>query len=92
MIAGALLAIGAGVCCVLIAALLFPVLKRRNEGMALGYLGVRILEALTLFVTAISVLLLVTVGRQAVAAGSEAGSLRATAAAAAGPARVGLPA
>lgn len=80
-IAGALLAIGAGVCCVLIAALLFPVLKRRNEGMALGYLGLRIVEAVTLMVTAVSVLLLVTVGRESVAAGAAAGSsLRATAA------------
>lgn len=80
LVAGALLAIGAGACCVLIAALLFPVLKRRNEGMALGYLGLRILEAVTLFVTAISVLLLVTLSRQAVAPGTAAGSLRGTAA------------
>jgi len=74
LVAGALLAIGAGACCVLIAALLFPILKRRNEGMALGYLGLRILEAVTLVVTAVSVLLLVTVGRQAVAAGVPVGS------------------
>lgn len=70
MIAGALLAVGAGVCCVLIAALLFPLLRRRNEGAALAYAGLRILEAVTLVVTAVSVLLLVTVGREAVAAGA----------------------
>ena len=83
LVAGALLAIGAGVCCVLIAALLFPVLRRRNEGMALGYLGLRIMEAMTLVMTAVSVLLLVTVSRESVAAGTSAvaseGSLRATA-------------
>jgi hypothetical protein len=80
LIAGALCVMGAGICCVLIAALLFPVLKRHNEGMALGYLGIRILEAVTLFVTAISVLLLVTVSRESVTAGTAGGSLRATAA------------
>jgi len=79
-IGGAILTVLAGVCCVLIAALLFPVLRRVNEGMALGYVGLRIMEAMTLLVTAVSVLLLVTLGRQSLAADVPAGSLRGAAA------------
>jgi hypothetical protein len=81
MIAGALLAVAAGLCCVLIAALLFPLLRQRNEGAALAYFGVRILEAVTLIVTAVTTLLLVTVGRESLTSGAAAGSsLRAMAA------------
>jgi len=80
-IAGALLAVAAGLCAVVLAGLLFPVLRRRNEGVALAYFGVRILEAVTLVVTAVTTLLLVTVGRESLASGAAAGSsLRATAA------------
>jgi hypothetical protein len=81
MVAGALLAVAAGLCVVVLAGLLFPVLRQRNEGAALAYFGVRILEAVTLIVTAVTTLLLVTVGRESLASGVAAGSsLRTTAA------------
>ena len=80
-IAGALLAVASGLCIVVLAGLLFPVLRPRNEGVALAYFGVRILEAVTLIVTAVTTLLLVTVGRESLTSGAAAGSsLRATAA------------
>jgi hypothetical protein len=80
-IAGALLAVAAGLCVVVLAGLLFPLLRQRNEGAALAYFGVRILEAVTLVVTALSTLLLVTVGRESLTSGAAAASsLRATAA------------
>jgi hypothetical protein len=72
VIAAALLLIAGGISAVLIAALLFPVLKRSGEGIALGYLGVRILEAVTLFVDVVALLLLVTLGRDSVHAGVHA--------------------
>jgi hypothetical protein len=72
LIAGALLLIAGGVACVLIAALLFPVLRRFGEGAALGLAGIRILEAVTLFVSALSMLLLVSAGRDFAAAGGSA--------------------
>jgi hypothetical protein len=75
-VGGAILTLLAGVCCVLIAALLFPVLRRVHEGIALGYFGLRIMEAMTLVVTTVSVLLLVTLGRQSLATGVPADSLR----------------
>jgi len=72
VIAAALLLIAGGISAVLIAALLFPVLRRSGEGLALGYLGVRILEAVTLFVDVVALLLLVTLGRDSVHAGAHA--------------------
>jgi hypothetical protein len=72
MISGALLLIAGGIAVVLIAALLFPVLRRYGEGIALGYFGVRILEAVTLLVGVVSLLLLVSVSREYVAAGAGA--------------------
>jgi len=72
MIAAALLLIAGGISAVLIAALLFPVLRRSGEGLALGYLGVRVLEAVTLLVDVVALLLLVTLGRDSVHAGAHA--------------------
>jgi len=72
IVAGALLLAAAGLSVVLIAALLFPVLKRYGEGMALAYVGVRILEAVTLIVSVVSLLLLVSVGREYARVGAAA--------------------
>lgn len=72
IIAAALLLIAGGISAVLIAALLFPVLRRSGEGLALGYLGVRILEAVTMVVDVVALLLLVTLGRDSVLAGAQA--------------------
>ena len=72
IVAGALLLVAAGLSVVLIAALLFPILKRYGEGIALAYVGVRILEAVTLVVSVVSLLLLVSVGREYVRVGASA--------------------
>jgi hypothetical protein len=72
LIIGALLEIGAALSVALIPAALFPLLRRHNEGIALGYFGLRIIEALTLFLGALSALLLVTLGQDALTAGAAA--------------------
>lgn len=43
---------------------LFPVFRRHNEGLALGYAGGRILEGVTIIVAAIGALLLLTLSRE----------------------------
>jgi len=43
-----------------IAALLFPILKRENEGLAIGYVGARIVEGVIIILGGISSLLLLT--------------------------------
>lgn len=48
------------------AAALFPVLKRQNEGVALGFLGTRVLEGSTIFADAVCLLAIVTLRRQGV--------------------------
>jgi hypothetical protein len=53
-----------------IAVLLFPILKRLNEALALGYVGFRVVEATILFVAVISPLLLVTLSQEYAAAGA----------------------
>jgi hypothetical protein len=72
MIVGALLEVGAALSVALISAALFPLLRRRNEGIALGYFGLRIMEALTLLLGAICALLLVTLSQGALNAGAAA--------------------
>jgi len=74
MILGALLELAAAVAVVLIPAAMFPILKPHNEGMALGYFGFRILEAITLFVGALSALLLLTLSQEYIAAAAPAAS------------------
>lgn len=48
------------------AAALYPVLKRQNEGVALGFLGTRVLEGSTIFADAVCLLAIVTLRRQGV--------------------------
>ena len=69
MVLGVLLLLGAAVSVVLIPAALFPVLKRYSESKALGYFGIRILEAVTMVIGAVSLLALVSSGQQYVKAG-----------------------
>jgi len=71
-ILGALLELAAAISVMLIPAVMFPMLKQQSEGMALGYFGFRILEAVTLIVGAISSLLLLTLSQQYVNAGAPA--------------------
>jgi Domain of unknown function (DUF4386) len=56
-----------------IAVLLFPVLRRRSEPVAVGYLASRLVESVILAVGALSPLLLVTLSRAHPHAGSESG-------------------
>src|ERR1700759_4762081 len=53
---------------------LYPVVKRQNEGVALGFVTARVLEASMIFVGAVSLLSLVTL-RQGGAAGTNAAAL-----------------
>ena len=56
---------------------LYPVVKRQNEGVALGFVSARLLEASMIFVGVLSLLSLVTL-RQGGAAGTNAAALVAT--------------
>jgi Domain of unknown function (DUF4386) len=56
---------------------LYPVVKRQNEGAALGFVAARVLEACMIFTGVVSLLSLVTL-RQAGAAGADAAALVAT--------------
>jgi Domain of unknown function (DUF4386) len=53
---------------------LYPVVKRQNEGVALGFVAARVLEAVMIFTGVISLLSLVTL-RQAAASGTDAAAL-----------------
>jgi hypothetical protein len=53
-----------------IAATLFPVLKKQSEALALGYVGIRIVEAVILAIAVISPLALITVSQEYGAAGA----------------------
>jgi hypothetical protein len=53
-----------------IAALLFPYLKRQNEGLAVGYVGARIIEGAIIILGGISSLLLLTLSREFLESGS----------------------
>ncbi len=74
VIIGALFTLGAAISIALIPAMLFPILKRYNQGVALGYFSIRILESVTLIANTICLLLLVTLSQQYVNAGSPATS------------------
>lgn len=74
VIIGALVEVAAAVAIILIPAMLFSVLRRQHEGLALGYFGIRMMEAITLVFDAISVLLLVSLGQHYVTAGAPAAS------------------
>ena len=61
-----------------IAVLMFPLLKKHNEPMALGYVGFRITELAIITVYLFSPLLLITLGQEYVSAGgTDASSLQA---------------
>ena len=44
-----------------ISVMMFPILRNHNEGLALGYVGFRIMEAVTITIGAISILTLLTI-------------------------------
>jgi Domain of unknown function (DUF4386) len=55
---------------IMIPAVLFPVLKRHNEALALGYVAARIVEAVVLLPAAVNPLLLLVLSSEYTAAGS----------------------
>jgi len=59
-----------------IAVFLFPIFRKHNEALALGYVGIRILEAVIIIVGAISALLLLTLSREYVAGVPDASSFQ----------------
>ena len=45
-----------------IGALMFPVFKRHGEGLALGYAGIRLMEAIFIIIASVSLLVMLTMG------------------------------
>jgi hypothetical protein len=68
VIFGGILEIIVALACIGTAVALYPVVKRQNEGVALGLVGSRVLEAGTIFVGVVSVLSLVTLRQAGVGA------------------------
>jgi hypothetical protein len=69
-IIGVLLELINGIAVVGIGVLLFPILKRHNESLALGYLGLRLIEAVFCCVIVISPLSLITLSQRYLKAGA----------------------
>ena len=70
VIIGVLLQLITGAAVVGIGVLMFPILKKHNEPIALGYVGIRIIEAVIIIVGAISLLSLITLSQEYVKAGA----------------------
>src|ERR671934_3116647 len=66
---GGILEIIVALACIGTAVALFPVVKRQNEGVALGFVGSRVLEAGTIFVGVACLLAVVTLRQAGVGAG-----------------------
>lgn len=78
--AGVVLELINGICVVGIAFMMFPILRRLNEGLALGYAAFRLIEAVIIIAAVISPLALVALGQEFAAAGpAEAASFQAVA-------------
>ena len=74
VILGVLFLLACAASVILIPAMMFPILKQHNEGIALGYFGLRIIEAMTFIVDAVSLLLLISLSQEYVKAGVPAAS------------------
>jgi hypothetical protein len=74
VIIGALIAFIDGIAIVGIAVLMFPILKKHNEGIALGYVGARITELPIIIAYIIIPLLLIDLSQEYVKAGAPAAS------------------
>jgi hypothetical protein len=76
VLVGGFLEVIVALACIGTAVTLYPVVKRQNEGVALGFVAARVLEASMIFIGAVSLLSLVTL-RQDLggAAGADAASL-----------------
>jgi len=71
VIAGMLIEIINDVAVVGIAVALFPLFKRVNEELALGYVGIRVIEAVMLVVSKVGILSLIPMSQQYTAAGAQ---------------------
>ena len=71
---GALFQFIGGAACPAIAIALYPVLRRHNEGLALGSVGFRLIEGALYVIIVICLLLLVTLSQESVKAGAPASS------------------
>lgn len=74
IISGALLELVLVLSVVAIAVMMFPILKRHNDGLALGYVGARIIEGMLLLGATVSALLLFSLGQDH--GGSTAGGVQ----------------
>lgn len=70
VLVGVLLELINGICVVLIAVLLFPILKKVNEGLALGYVAFRIIESMVIVAAVVSPLTLVALSQEYLKAGA----------------------
>jgi branched-subunit amino acid transport protein AzlD len=68
VIFGGVLEIIVALACIGTAVVLYPVVKRQNEAAALGFVGVRVLEASTIFLCVVSLLSVVTLRQAGVGA------------------------
>lgn len=67
---GAFLEVITALACIGTAVVLFPIVKRQNEAVALGYVAVRVLEATIIVVGIVSLLSVVTLRQEATGAGA----------------------
>jgi hypothetical protein len=74
VIVGALVELIEIIAVVGIVSLMFPLLKKQNESLAIGYAGFRILECSLLIASTISPLLIITIGEEFLHAGAPANS------------------
>ncbi len=70
IILGALLVLIMGAAIAPIPVMLFPILKKHNEALALGYVVIRVLEVVTFIAIVISLLLLLTLSQEYIQAGA----------------------
>ena len=76
MLVGGFLDVIVALACIGTAVTLYPVVKRQNEGVALGFVAARVLEASMIFAGVVSLLSLVTLRQDlGAAAGADAASL-----------------
>jgi hypothetical protein len=74
VIIGALLVLIDAVAVVGIGVMMFPVLRKHNEALALGYVAARVVESVLFVVSVITVLTLLTLSQELVQAGASAAS------------------
>lgn len=77
LIIGMLIELANDVAVIGIAVLLFPLLKKHGEGIALGYVGIRIIEAMILVVSKIDLLSLIPLSEDYLSAGAPAATYEA---------------